>query len=66
MTQRGPLKLGFGLSGAVLSLDVSCCGSLSSSRHDYVPVNLKPHRTRSKADSKIRRLPSVVNNRRRW
>jgi GT2 family glycosyltransferase len=36
--------------------------------HDYGPVNLKseaaPHR--SKADSKIRRLASVVNNRRRW
>jgi hypothetical protein len=36
-------------------------------RHDYVPVNLKAElrRTRSKADSKIRRLASVINKRRR-
>ena len=37
-------------------------------RHDYVPVKVKPElrRTRSKADSKIRRLESVVSNWRRW
>ncbi len=34
-------------------------------RYDYVPVNvsLKLRRTRSKSDSKSRRLASVVNNR---
>ena len=37
-------------------------------RHDHVPVKVKPElrRTRSKADSKIRRLESVVSNWRRW
>jgi hypothetical protein len=29
-------------------------------------LHLNLRRTRSKADSKIRRLTSVVNNRRRW
>jgi hypothetical protein len=34
--------------------------------HDYIPVNLKLRRTRSRADSKIRRFSSVVSKQRRW